>query len=75
MLTMSPESRTPQDSFDEKEALQRQISEYVGAISIADITSPEDAYRLRLELAALRTSGAGYRRQVRTSSQTEADIV
>lgn len=75
MLTMSPESRTPQDSFDEKEALKRQIGEYVGAISIADITSPDEAHRLRTELAALRMNGVSYRRFAHTPSQTEEDIV
>lgn len=72
---MSPESSTPHDSQVEQETYRRMVSEYVGAISIADITDHDEAHRLRVELAALRTNGVSFRRMTRTSSQTEEDIV
>lgn len=74
-MLVSPEhagSSEPQPT--ELERAQR-ISDYVGAIAIADIRDTQKAHQLRLELAAYRKATHPAQAHVRTPSKTAGNGV
>ena len=69
---MTPESLTPRPSrYSLSEEDQLLVREYVQAIRVADIENQDEAHRLRVELAALRTNGASHVRMNHASHTSE----